>query len=82
MKSLDEFGQRIGKRKGGMAYCRSCHNVKKEESRTRVHGGSRPYHLKRRYGISEADYDALVARQGGSARCAANAPRSTWTTTT
>ncbi|MFP5336295.1 MAG: endonuclease VII domain-containing protein [Actinomycetes bacterium] len=34
----------------------------------RVHGGSRHYHLVRRYGVSAAEVDALIERQQG--RCA------------
>ena len=65
VKSLAEFGTRTGARSGRLAYCRSCHNVRKDESRKRVHGGSRAYHLKRRYGITEVEYDEMVQAQGG-----------------
>jgi hypothetical protein len=30
-----------------------------------LHGGTRHYHLKRRYGISEADVAAMIEAQGG-----------------
>ena len=48
-----------------MSYCTPCFNRKKEESRQRVHGGSRNYHLQRRYGITAADADAMLEAQGG-----------------
>jgi len=38
--------------KGGVgSYCRPCQNIRVHASRMRLHGGSRHYHLKRRYGI-------------------------------
>ena len=36
-----------------------------QESRQRLHGGSRHYHLKRRYGIGADEFDELVRLQGG-----------------
>jgi hypothetical protein len=48
-----------------MAYCRSCHNQRSKESRDRLHGGSRNYHLQRRYGITAADADAMFEAQDG-----------------
>lgn len=82
VKRLDEFGRRAGARTGRAAYCRPCFNRRKEESRERVHGSTRNYHLKHRYGITADDYDRMSAEQGGCAPCAASARRSTSTTTT
>ena len=48
-----------------MAYCRACHNQRSKESRDRLHGGSRNYHLRRRYGITAAEADAIFEAQGG-----------------
>ncbi len=48
-----------------MSYCFPCFNRKKEESRQRLHGGSRNYHLQRRYGITAAEVDAMRDEQGG-----------------
>jgi hypothetical protein len=31
----------------------------------RLHGSTRDYHLKRRYGLTSADVDAMVEAQGG-----------------
>lgn len=35
------------------------------ESKARLYGGTRHYHLVRRYGIGAADVDALILKQGG-----------------
>lgn len=45
-------------------YCKPCHNARGQATLARV-GGSRTYHLKRRYGITAADADAMLAAQGG-----------------
>ena len=52
---------------GRHAYCKPCHNARGQESKQRLYGGSRHYHLTRRYGIGAADVDAMIAAQGG--RC-------------
>ena len=65
VKPLSDFGTRTGSRTGRVAYCTPCFNRIKEESRQRVHGGSRNYHLKRRYGITAAEADAMLEAQGG-----------------
>ena len=65
VKPLSEFGTRSGARSGRVSYCYPCFNQKKQESRQRVHGGSRNYHLRRRYGITAAEADAMFEEQGG-----------------
>jgi hypothetical protein len=55
---------------GGNAYnrsakCRDCYNVMQTDYRIRKYGSIRSYNLQRRYGISEAEYDARFAEQGG-----------------
>lgn len=52
-------------RDGRHTHCKDCNNARSRESRQRLHGGSRHYHLIRRYGISAADVDELVGQQGG-----------------
>lgn len=46
------------------SYCKPCHNLNGKESKERQ-GGSRKYHLKRRYGIEPEEFDAIVEAQGG-----------------
>ena len=54
-------------------YCKACHNARGRESVAR-NGGARVYHLRRRYGVDEAAFAALVAAQGGlCAICRVNA---------
>ncbi|SCF25014.1 Recombination endonuclease VII [Micromonospora purpureochromogenes] len=36
-----------------------------KETRQRLHGGSREYHLRRRYGVGQKEFDELLAEQGG-----------------
>ncbi|MQA34600.1 endonuclease [Modestobacter roseus] len=45
-------------------YCKPCHNIRGKPSKERV-GGSRTYHLKRRYGITAEVADVMLADQGG-----------------
>lgn len=45
-------------------YCKPCHSARGAKSVAR-NGGSRRYHLRRRYGIEPWEFDALVEKQGG-----------------
>jgi len=64
-KPLDQFPKNRNSRDGRHPYCKPCHNARGRESKQRLYGGSRHYHLKRRYGIGADDFDRLVAEQGG-----------------
>ena len=64
-KQLDEFPRNRNCKDGRHPYCKPCHNARGKESKQRLYGGSRHYHLKRRYGISADEFDELVVQQGG-----------------
>ena len=49
---------------GHGTYCLPCHNQRGKASRARI-GGSRTYHLTRRYGITAAEADVMLTEQGG-----------------
>ncbi len=65
IKPLSEFPRNRSAHNGRSAYCKPCHNAKGRETYTRLYGSTREYHLRRRYGIGQADYDALLEKQGG-----------------
>jgi hypothetical protein len=67
-KPLEDFPRHRNYPDGRFTYCKPCHNARGKESKERLHGGSRHYHLKRRYGVGDADVAAMVRAQGG--RCA------------
>ncbi|GAA0807083.1 endonuclease VII domain-containing protein [Spirilliplanes yamanashiensis] len=71
-KPLSEFARTKARTKarasGIHTYCLPCHNARGRESKQRLHGGSREYHLRRRYGIGQVEVDELLEAQGG--RCA------------
>ena len=61
---LSEFVRTVRTKSGHSSYCKPCHNARSRVSREKV-GGSRTYHLTRRYGISAAEADFLLAQQDG-----------------
>jgi hypothetical protein len=64
-KSLDEFPRNKNYADGRHTYCKPCHNARGKESKQRLHGGSRHYHLVRRYGIGAHHVEAMIRAQGG-----------------
>lgn len=46
------------------SYCKPCHNARGRKSKEAV-GGERSYHLRRRYGITAEEADAMLDEQGG-----------------
>jgi hypothetical protein len=64
-KPLDEFPRNRNCKDGRHPYCKPCHNARGKESKQRLYGGSRHYHLKKRYGIGADEFDELVRLQGG-----------------
>ncbi|MGI5169477.1 endonuclease VII domain-containing protein [Spirillospora sp. CA-253888] len=65
VKALDAFGRNRATSSGLTAYCKPCHNRVMAEGKERNHGSGRNYLLKLRYGITEAEVEALRERQGG-----------------
>jgi len=63
-KALDQFPRNKNSKDGRHSYCKPCHNARGKETYER-YGGTRCYHLKRRYGIGADEFDELVVRQGG-----------------
>ena len=64
VKLITDFVRNAGSKSGWSAYCKLCHNLRGKASKDKV-GGSRTYHLKRRYGISALEADAMLQAQGG-----------------
>ena len=64
VKPLSDFPRARGNKNGRHSYCKPCHNARGRATLESV-GGSRTYHLKRRYGITALEADAMLAEQGG-----------------
>jgi len=64
-KLLDAFPKNRNTSDGHAQYCKPCHNARSRDTRERLYGGGRHYHLKRRYGIGADEVDALLEAQGG-----------------
>jgi hypothetical protein len=62
---LEVFVRNQSTSTGYGSYCRPCQNAKARESRDRLYGSARHYHLRRRYGIGAGDVVELLERQGG-----------------
>lgn len=70
---LAHFVRTAASASGYSAYCKPCHNKRARLSREK-HGGSRTYHLTRRYGITAAEADHLLQGQGGLCAICRTAP--------
>jgi Recombination endonuclease VII len=58
------FGRNAASQTGRTSYCKPCHNTRGRKAKELV-GGERTYHLRRRYGITAEEADALLEGQGG-----------------
>ncbi|MFE3450210.1 endonuclease VII domain-containing protein [Nonomuraea sp. NPDC059194] len=65
IKVVAEFGRNRSNEDGLTAYCKPCHVQVMREDRIKNHGSERNYLLKYRYGITEDDYERMLAQQGG-----------------
>lgn len=61
---LTDFVRTVASVTGYSSYCKPCHNARSRRSRDKV-GGSRSYHLTRRYGMTAAEADFLLEKQQG-----------------
>lgn len=74
-KPENDFPRSRSSRSGFGGYCKPCHNKRGVATYTRLYGGTREYHLRRRYGIGEADFVAMLEQQGGlCAACRVDKP--------
>lgn len=73
VKPFEEFPRTVASRTGRATYCLPCHNARGQASRAKA-GGSRTYHLSRRYGITAAEADLMLERQGGLCAICGAAP--------
>ncbi|WP_042397750.1 endonuclease VII domain-containing protein [Streptacidiphilus carbonis] len=65
VKPLDDFPRNRNTGDGRTTYCKPCHNARGLESRVRLHGSTRHYHLTRRYGLGSAEVAAMIDAQMG-----------------
>jgi Recombination endonuclease VII len=70
---LEQFVRTVASTTGYGSYCKPCHNARGKLAKEKV-GGSRTYHLTRRYGITAAEADHMLRNQDGSCAICRAAP--------
>lgn len=65
IKPQGDFGGNRSSRDGLTTYCRPCHSIVARENKIKKYGSERNYLLRYRYGITEDDFERMLARQGG-----------------
>ncbi len=65
VKPLSEFVRNRSTKSGVGGYCRPCQNVVGKRNTERLHGSTRTYHLKRRYGLTATEVQELIEEQRG-----------------
>jgi hypothetical protein len=73
-KPVEQFPKNRANADGLGGYCKPCHNAKGKETYTRLYGSTREYHLRRRYGITRDEVDAMIEAQGGTCAACAGKP--------
>ena len=73
VKPLVAFPRTHASRSGVYTYCKPCHNIRGKAAKDKV-GGSRTYHLKRRYGITAEEAEEMLVAQGGLCAICRTAP--------
>lgn len=73
VKPQEAYPRTRASRTGRATYCLPCHKARGQVSREKI-GGSRTYHLFRRYGISAAEADVMLDLQNGRCAICAAAP--------
>lgn len=63
-KAPEDFPRNKNKRDGRHTYCTPCHRIRCRATLAKA-GGARYYHLRRRYGITPEEFDAMYAAQAG-----------------
>jgi len=63
-KPNEQFPRNRNSKDGRHCYCKECNYARSRESRERLHGSTRHYHLKHRYGIGAEEVDVLIESQG------------------
>lgn len=65
VKPLEAFSRRLSASDGREASCKNCRNTRNRETVKRLHGNSRHYHLRQRFGIGADEVEAMIQAQGG-----------------
>ncbi|WP_164903758.1 endonuclease VII domain-containing protein [Nonomuraea polychroma] len=65
IKPRTEFGSNKASKDGVTTYCKPCHAVVTRDNKIKKYGSERNYLLQYRYGITEDDFERMLAQQGG-----------------